>query len=108
VLTARQPEPGLVGLCRRHGLLLVKISAPATAGDPAPARGAQTARGWADVRIAGLWWHPLGVAAAAGMVVLLTGALITHRRALDSATEMAPALLTLAITIAYLAIAVTS
>jgi len=58
--------------------------------------------------LAGLWWHPLGVAAAAGMVVLLTGALITHRRALDSAKEMAPALLSLAITIAYLAIAVTS
>jgi uncharacterized membrane protein YphA (DoxX/SURF4 family) len=57
--------------------------------------------------LAGLWWHPLGVAAATGMVVLLTGALITHRRALDSAKEMAPALLTLAITIAYLAVAVT-
>ena len=29
----------------------------------------------------GLWWHPLGVAAAAGMTLLLIGALITHRRA---------------------------
>ena len=58
--------------------------------------------------LAGLWWHPLGVAAAAGMAVLLTGALITHRRALDTAKEMAPALLTLAITIAYLAIVATS
>jgi uncharacterized membrane protein YphA (DoxX/SURF4 family) len=56
--------------------------------------------------LAGLWWHPLGVAAAAGMVVLLIGALATHRRALDSTKEMAPALLTLAITIAYLAVAV--
>ena len=56
----------------------------------------------------GLWWHPLGVAAAAGMVVLLTGALIIHRRALDSAKEMAPALLALANTLAYLAIALTS
>ena len=27
----------------------------------------------------GLWWHPLGLAAAAGMAVLLTGAVITHR-----------------------------
>jgi len=58
--------------------------------------------------LAGLWWHPLGVAAAGGMVVLLAGALITHRRALDSAKEMAPALLTLAITLAYLAIALTN
>jgi uncharacterized membrane protein YphA (DoxX/SURF4 family) len=58
--------------------------------------------------LAGLWWHPLGVAAAAGMVLLLIGALITHRRALDSAKEMAPALLSLAITIGYLAVAVIS
>jgi hypothetical protein len=56
----------------------------------------------------GLWWHPLVVAAGAGMALLLIGALITHRRALDSAKEMAPALLALAITLAYLAIAVTS
>jgi hypothetical protein len=48
------------------------------------------------------------VAAAAGMVLLLIGALITHRRALDSAKEMAPALLALAITLAYLAIALVS
>jgi uncharacterized membrane protein YphA (DoxX/SURF4 family) len=56
--------------------------------------------------LAGLWWPPLGVAAATGMVVLLLGALTIHRRALDSAKEMAPALLTLAITLAYLAVAV--
>ena len=56
----------------------------------------------------GLWWHPLGLAAAAGMILLLLGALITHRRAADSGKEMTPALLALAITIAYLAIALTS
>jgi len=55
----------------------------------------------------GLWWHPLGVAAAAGMALLLLGAVITHRRAADGGTEMAPALVALAITIAYLAIALT-
>ena len=58
--------------------------------------------------LVGLWWHPLGVAAAAGMTLLLLGALIAHRRATDSGKEMAPALLALAITIAYLAIALTS
>jgi uncharacterized membrane protein YphA (DoxX/SURF4 family) len=57
--------------------------------------------------LAGLWWHPLGIAAAVGMTLLLIGALITHRRAADSGKEMAPALLALAITIAYLAIALT-
>ena len=42
------------------------------------------------------------------MGLLLLGALITHRRAGDSAKEMAPALLALAVTIAYLAIALIS
>src|SRR6476660_7353221 len=37
----------------------------------------------AAVVVIGLWWHPLGVAAAAGMAPLLVGALITHRRAED-------------------------
>ena len=45
---------------------------------------------------------------SAASPVLLIGALITHWRALDSAKEMAPALLAVAITLAYLAIALTS
>jgi uncharacterized membrane protein YphA (DoxX/SURF4 family) len=57
--------------------------------------------------LAGLWWHPLCVAAAAGMALLLVGALITHRRAADGGKEIAPALIALAITIAYLVIALT-
>ena len=56
----------------------------------------------------GLWWHPLGVAAAAGMALLLLGAIITHRKVADSAKEMAPALVALLLTLAYLAIALTS
>jgi uncharacterized membrane protein YhaH (DUF805 family) len=55
--------------------------------------------------LAGMWWHPLGLGAAAGMALLLTGAVITHRRTKDSGKEMAAALLALAITIAYLAAA---
>jgi hypothetical protein len=58
--------------------------------------------------LTGLWWHPLGLAAAAGMALLLIGAVITHRRAGDSAKEAAPALAALALTIAYLAITFTS
>ena len=56
----------------------------------------------------GLWLHPLGLAAAAGMALLLLGAIVTHRRASDSAKEAAPALAALALTIAYLAIALSS
>ena len=58
--------------------------------------------------LAGLRWHPLGVAAAAGMALLLTGALITHRRAADSIKQAAPALAALALTLAYLATALIS
>jgi uncharacterized membrane protein YhaH (DUF805 family) len=42
------------------------------------------------------------------MALLLLGAMITHRRAADSGQEMAPALIALALTIGYLAIALTS
>ena len=56
----------------------------------------------------GLWWHPLGLAAAAGMALLLLGAIVTHRKAADSAKEMAPALLAFLLTLAYLAIALAS
>ena len=53
----------------------------------------------------GLWWRPLGVPAAAGMALLLVGAIMAHRKAADSAKEMAPALLALLLTLAYLTIA---
>jgi len=56
----------------------------------------------------GLWWHPLGIAAAIGMTLLLLGALVSHRRAADSGKEMGPALVAFALTLAYLAIALTS
>ena len=52
--------------------------------------------------LAGLWWHLLGVAAAAGMVFLLIGALLTHKRAGDGAKEAAAAWIALAITLPYL------
>ena len=55
--------------------------------------------------VAGLHWHPLGLTAAAGMAVLLTGAVATHRRAGDAVKETAPALVTLAVAAAYLAVA---
>ena len=57
--------------------------------------------------LTGLWWHPLGLAAATGMVLLLLGAIIAHRKAADRAKEMAPAWLALLLTLAYLTIALT-
>ena len=57
--------------------------------------------------LAGLYWLPIGVAAASGMVVLLIGAVSVHRRAGDGLQEPAPALLALGISLAYLAVAVT-
>jgi 3-(3-hydroxy-phenyl)propionate hydroxylase len=51
VLTARRPDPALTEFCRRHGLVLVRISsAPGTHTPGGP--GAQQDAGWIDVRLA--------------------------------------------------------
>jgi uncharacterized protein YqgC (DUF456 family) len=50
----------------------------------------------------GLFWRPAGLLAAAGMILLLIGALITHRRAHDSIREALPALLALVLSGIYL------
>jgi 3-(3-hydroxy-phenyl)propionate hydroxylase len=47
VLTARRPDAGLAGFCRRHGLVLARISTPGT--EPP---GTQQDAGWIDVRLA--------------------------------------------------------
>jgi hypothetical protein len=51
VLTARRPDAGLADFCRRHGLVLARISAPGTGTLLGP--GAQQDAGWIDVRLAG-------------------------------------------------------
>jgi len=51
VLTARRPDPALTDFCRRHGLVLVRISsthAAGTTGRP----GADPGAGWIDVHLA--------------------------------------------------------
>ena len=55
--------------------------------------------------VAGLVWPPIGVAAASGMCALLIGALTTHRRNGDRLHEAMPALVALAVNVAYLAVA---
>ena len=56
--------------------------------------------------LTGLVGKPLGIAAAAGMAVLLVGALVAHRRAGDRPKEATPAFATLGLTAVYLAVAV--
>src|ERR1700757_3512845 len=94
-----------------------KLTGPARMRELAPHFGISWSRyrliGVAELAAAagiviGLWWHPLGVAAAAGMAVLLIGALVTHRKAADSVKETVPALVALLLTLAYLAIALMS
>ncbi len=52
VLTARRPDTGLADFCRRHGLVLVRISST-TPGAGTPGRpGAAPDAGWIDVRLA--------------------------------------------------------
>ena len=52
VLTARRPDSELAGFCRRHGLLLVRISST-TPGTGTPGRlGADPDAGWIDVYLA--------------------------------------------------------
>jgi len=53
----------------------------------------------------GLFWRPAGLLAATGMVLLLIGALIAHRRTHDSVREAVPALIALAVSGIYLAVA---
>lgn len=53
----------------------------------------------------GLFWRPAGLVAAAGMTLLLIGAVVTHRRARDNVREALPALLALAVSGTYLVVA---
>jgi 3-(3-hydroxy-phenyl)propionate hydroxylase len=52
VLTARRPDPALTGFCRRHGLVLVRISSPAGTHGPAGPGTRQDAE-WVDAHLAG-------------------------------------------------------
>jgi 3-(3-hydroxy-phenyl)propionate hydroxylase len=52
VLTARRPDAGLADFCRRHGLILVRISRTSGTGTPAGPDAGDDAD-WIDVRLAG-------------------------------------------------------
>jgi len=56
--------------------------------------------------LVGLVWLPVGIAAAAGMTLLLVGAVVVHQRSGDPRREMTLALVVLAITVVYLAVAI--
>ena len=52
MLTARRPDPALTDFCRRHGLVLVRISSTSGTGTPA-GPGAGEDADWIDVHLAG-------------------------------------------------------
>jgi len=52
--------------------------------------------------LTGLFWPPIGYAAAAGLLMLLVGAVISQRRVRLAAVEFVPALVFGAGTVAYL------
>jgi DoxX-like family len=52
--------------------------------------------------VAGTWALPLGIAAAAGLVLLMIGALAAHARVHDPSKEMMPAVFTLLLAVASL------
>lgn len=54
--------------------------------------------------IGGIYWPVAGYLAALGMVLLLLGAVYFHRRARDPFVKLLPAVITIAIAIAYLAV----
>jgi hypothetical protein len=56
--------------------------------------------------LVGLKWAPIGDAAASGMCVLLVGALTNHRQSGDGFLEAMPALVALAVDVAYLTVAI--
>jgi len=55
--------------------------------------------------LVGFFWRPAGLLAAAGMALLLIGAVVTHRKAHDNIREALPALLALAVSGTYLVVA---
>ena len=51
--------------------------------------------------VVGLWWAWLGVAAGAGVVLLMVGAVVFHARAKDAPADMVPALALLVLAAGY-------
>ena len=54
--------------------------------------------------LTGIFWRPVGLAAALGMTALLVGALVFHRRAHDKFSELISGLVYLVASAAYLGI----
>lgn len=50
--------------------------------------------------LAGLWWPPLGIAAAACLALLSVGAIVSHVRASDRADQSIPAAIGLVLAVA--------
>lgn len=53
--------------------------------------------------IAGLFWRPLGIAAAVGLLLLMIGAVIAHRRVQDPISQTVPAIVVFVLSAVVLA-----
>ncbi len=58
--------------------------------------------------LVGLYWAPLGIAAASGLVLLISGGLIAHLRLRDSFAVAAPAVVFFVASVAVLALRLTT
>ena len=56
----------------------------------------------------GLAWAPLGIAAAAGLVLLMIGAIVFHVRAKDPVEAMAPVVVLAVLSVVTLVLRITS
>jgi hypothetical protein len=50
--------------------------------------------------LVGLWWPPLGIAAAVGLALLSVGAVVSHVRASDSVAQSVPAVIGIGLAVA--------
>jgi uncharacterized membrane protein YphA (DoxX/SURF4 family) len=50
--------------------------------------------------LVGLWWPPLGIAAAVGLALLSVGAVVSHVRASDGVVDAAPAVVGIGLAVA--------
>jgi hypothetical protein len=93
-----------LGKLSKHPKAIEPLEQVGVSASSAPALGALEVAGGLGVLV-GLYWAPLGIAAATGLALYFVGAVITHLRAGDRAIQPAVALLVLSIGVVVLRVA---